>query len=120
MWWMLKLSFVSANKTVDSPQSPPQSMADPPIFLTDIVHGCRPTALSPSLNLPCPALGRAASRARREERGVLEDEYASDLPAAPRAAQAGEQRRAAPWIGPATWLTMGCGGMPPQPRVREV
>ena len=55
--------------------------------------------LEPVSYIPAAALGRAASRARREERGVLEDEYASDEP-----------RRAAPRIGPAPGQPVGCGG----------
>ena len=51
---------------------------------------------------PATALGRGASPARREECGVLEDEYASD-----------EQRSRAPQIGPAYYMIAGCGGMLP-------
>ena len=54
--------------------------------------------LEPVSYIPAAALGRAASRARREERGVLEDGYASD-----------EQRRAAPRIGPARRVAAAAG-----------
>jgi len=57
---------------------------------------------------PAAALGPAASRARREERSPARSASQSDACGA-----SDEQRRAAPGIGPAPCLSMGCGGSGP-------
>ena len=65
----------------------------------DIQAWQKARSLEPVSSIPAAALGRSARPARREERGVLEDEYASDEP-----------RRGPTQIGPACWAPRGCGG----------